>query len=63
MESGLADVIVVNILGTEVAHIYSGELSVGEHSFTWDAIGLPPGMYECLVQMNGSVKRIASIKH
>jgi photosystem II stability/assembly factor-like uncharacterized protein len=63
MESGLADVIVVNILGTEVAHIYSGELNAGEHSIPWDADGLPPGMYECIVRMNGSVERIASIKH
>jgi hypothetical protein len=60
-ESGVANVSVVNILGTEVARIYSGELSAGEHSFSWDASGLPDGMYECLVQMNGSVERVPMI--
>jgi ligand-binding sensor domain-containing protein len=62
-ESGVATVAMVNILGTEVAHLFSGELSAGEHSFTWDATGLPPGMYECIVQMNGSVQPEATIKN
>jgi hypothetical protein len=56
-------VAMVNILGTEVAHLFSGELSAGEHTFAWDATSLPPGMYECIVQMNGSVQREASIKN
>jgi hypothetical protein len=57
-ESGVAEISVVNILGTTVARIFSGVLESGEHSFTWDANGLPPGMYECIVQMNGSVERV-----
>ncbi len=61
-ESGVAEVSVVNLLGTEVAHIFSGELSAGEHTFTWNATGFPDGMYECLVDMNGHVKWVASIK-
>ncbi len=62
-ESGVATVTTVNALGTEIARIFSGELSAGEHTFAWDATGLPPGMYECIVQMNGSVQREASIKN
>jgi hypothetical protein len=62
-ESGVAEVSMVNILGTEITRIFSGELGAGEHSFTWDATGSPSGMYECIVQMNGSVQRVASIKN
>ncbi|HZK75732.1 MAG TPA: FlgD immunoglobulin-like domain containing protein [Candidatus Kapabacteria bacterium] len=58
--SGFADVSIVNALGTEVEKLYSGELSAGEHSFTWNADGtsaprVSNGMYECLVRMNGRV--------
>jgi len=60
-ESGVTEVSVVNILGTEVARIFSGELSAGEHSFSWDASGMPPGMYECIVRMNGRVERVAMV--
>jgi hypothetical protein len=61
-ESGIANVSVVNVLGTEVARIFSGELSAGEHSFMWgNPTGLPDGMYECIVQINGSVDDRSSI--
>ena len=60
-ESGVADVSVVNILGATVAHIFSGELDAGTHSFTWDANGLPAGVYECIVQQNGKVERTAMV--
>ena len=60
-ESGVASVSIVNILGTEVARIYSGELGAGEHSFQWDASGLAPGMYECIVQMNGGIERVPMV--
>jgi hypothetical protein len=57
-ESGLAEVSVVNILGTSVARMFSGQLDPGAHSFTWDASGLAPGMYECILSMNGNVQEI-----
>ena len=60
-EQGYAEVTVMNILGSEVANIYSGELSSGDHFFTWNASGMAPGMYECIVQMNGQVQRTAMI--
>ena len=54
---GYADVSIVNLLGMEVAHLFSGELAAGEHSFVWSKpAGLPDGMYECLVRMNGRVE-------
>jgi hypothetical protein len=58
-ESGVARVTVVNLLGEEVARVFEGPLTAGEHSFMWSKpAGLPPGMYECVVQMNGSVQQV-----
>jgi hypothetical protein len=57
--SGAGEVTIVNLLGAEVARIYEGELSAGEHSFTWDASGAVPGMYECVVNINGNMQRVA----
>jgi photosystem II stability/assembly factor-like uncharacterized protein len=57
-ESGLGEVTIVNLLGAEVASLFSGELSDGEHSFIWDSKDAAPGMYECIVRVNGNVQRI-----
>ncbi len=57
--AGYADVWVVNILGAPVAHLFSGELAAGEHDFAWDAQGMAPGSYWCVVRMGDSVERIA----
>ena len=61
--AGYADVSVVNLLGAEVAHLFSGELAVGNHSFSWDAdkMSAPRGMYECLVRMNGRVETVPMV--
>ncbi len=61
---GYADVSIVNMLGVEVGRLFSGELGVGEHSFSWDAEGTsaPQGMYECVVRMNGKVETLAVVK-
>ncbi|HET6400583.1 MAG TPA: T9SS type A sorting domain-containing protein, partial [Candidatus Kapabacteria bacterium] len=60
--AGYADVSIVNLLGLEVAHLYSGELAAGEHSFAWSKpTGLPDGMYECLVRMNGRVETLPMV--
>jgi hypothetical protein len=59
--SGPAEITIVNLLGSEVARIFSGEIAQGEHDFTWNANGMAPGMYECIVQMNGLVKRAPMI--
>ncbi len=55
---GYSDISIVNQLGVEVAHLFSGELAAGEHEFRWEPTGgLPDGMYECLVRMNGRVEK------
>jgi hypothetical protein len=58
-DAGYADISIVNLLGSEVARIFSGELDAGEHSFSWDAGGAAAGMYECVVRAGGEVQRIA----
>jgi hypothetical protein len=60
-ESGVGEVTIVNLLGSVVARIFSGELTAGEHSFEWDASGAAAGMYECIVRVGGSVQRIALV--
>lgn len=59
--SGYADVTIVNPLGTEVAKIFSGELSQGEQHFNWEPTALPNGMYECLLRQNGHVEKMPVI--
>jgi photosystem II stability/assembly factor-like uncharacterized protein len=57
-DEGYAEVTVVNLLGAQVARIFSGVLAFGEHTFTWDASEMAPGMYECVVRMNGNVSTV-----
>jgi hypothetical protein len=62
-EAGHAEISIVNLLGTEVSHLFSGELGATEHHFTWNtdgtsALRVPDGMYECLVRMNGRVETL-----
>jgi hypothetical protein len=56
--SGFTQVSVMNLLGSEVARLYSGELESGEHSFTWDARGMAAGMYVCIVRDGDSVSQL-----
>jgi photosystem II stability/assembly factor-like uncharacterized protein len=58
--AGYAEVFIVNMLGVEVARLFSGELGVGEHNFSWDAgkDACTTGMYECLLRMNGQVQTL-----
>jgi ligand-binding sensor domain-containing protein len=59
VESGVARVTVVNLLGEEVTRVFEGALTSGEHSFLWSKpTGLPSGMYECVVEMNGSIQQV-----
>jgi hypothetical protein len=60
--SGYADVSIVNLLGAEVAHLFSGEIAAGDNSFKWSKpAGLPDGMYECIVRMNGHVEALTVV--
>ncbi len=57
--SGYAEASIVNMLGVEVARLFSGELGAGEHNFSWsNPAGLQDGVYECLVRMNGQVQTL-----
>ena len=50
---------IVNLLGEQVARLFSGVLGAGEHSFLWGTpTGMPAGTYECLVRMNGQVEAL-----
>ncbi len=61
-ESGYTTVTILNQLGEKVSSIFTGELSAGNHSFTWQKpVDLPSGMYECVVQMNGETSRVGII--
>jgi hypothetical protein len=57
-ESGAAEIDMVNLLGEHVAQIFNGELTAGNHSFTWNAQGIPPGMYECVLRVNGQLEEL-----
>jgi photosystem II stability/assembly factor-like uncharacterized protein len=71
--SGYAEVSVVNMLGVEVARVFSGELGAGEHSYQWDSQAgtqagsssamnpVPQGVYECVVRMNGQVETMPMV--
>jgi hypothetical protein len=58
--SGYVDISIVNLLGAQVAHIFSGELDAREHTFTWDAarMAAPREMYECVVRIGGRVETL-----
>jgi len=57
--SGHADISIVNQLGVEVARIFSCELTASERTFMWGKpTGLPDGMYECVIRMNGRVEKL-----
>ncbi|HEX5316423.1 MAG TPA: T9SS type A sorting domain-containing protein, partial [Candidatus Kapabacteria bacterium] len=60
--AGYADVSIVNALGAEVAHFFSGELGAGNHSFAWDALGVAPGSYWCIVRTRDGVRRIGLLR-
>ncbi len=58
---GPGQVTIVNLLGNPVAKLFDGVLDAGEHSFVWDSGTNTPGIYECIVQMNGRANRAAII--
>ncbi len=54
-ESGMADVSITNCLGSEVARLFEGDLEAGQHTFTWNAAGLPSETYWVRLKINGNV--------
>jgi len=55
-DHSFAQISIYNLLGSEVARIFSGELESGEHIFSWDAHGRPGGMYIAVVKIGGVVE-------
>ena len=41
--------------------LFEGELAAGNQSLTWDASGMPPGMYECVIQTGNHIERVPMI--
>jgi hypothetical protein len=60
-ESGEAEVTIVNLLGAEVARLFSGSLPAGEHSFEWDAGQAAAGTYFCALRTSAGVQRVALV--
>lgn len=58
--SGYAEISIVNKLGQVVARVYSGVLDPSEHTFMWQAQAKAgaPGVYECVVRMNGKTQTL-----
>ncbi len=56
--NGYAAIAIYNSLGQQIGSVFSGELTAGEHTFTWEPSDLPDGMYECLVRMNGQIETL-----
>jgi hypothetical protein len=42
--------------------LFEGELSAGDHSFTWDAGDADRGIYVCLLRIGGSVSQVKLVK-
>ncbi len=52
-ESSEIDIAVFNMLGREVASLYCGRQSAGQHTITWDADGHPSGVYIIQLRAQG----------
>ncbi|MBK7233670.1 MAG: T9SS type A sorting domain-containing protein [Saprospiraceae bacterium] len=59
-QSGLVKINVLNSSGTVVRELLNETLESGTHEYVLDANDLPAGLYQCSIQLNGSVvsKRI-----
>jgi len=61
-EPGFTAISIMNILGEEVANVFSGELEAGGHSFIWNAKNMTAGIYECIVRTKNGVYLIPLLK-
>ena len=55
-QRGRASISIENSLGQEIATLFSGELETGEHSFSWDARRVTPGIYWCIVRTDAGTR-------
>jgi hypothetical protein len=54
--AGMVRLVVYDMLGREVAVLMNGELSAGEHQFTFNATGLASGTYLCRLESGSTVE-------
>lgn len=61
---GEVSVKVHDLLGREVATLVNGKMIPGQHSVTFDAAGLPSGMYVIVLETNGmqDVRKVTLVK-
>jgi photosystem II stability/assembly factor-like uncharacterized protein len=58
------DVKIFDLLGKECAHLFSGELETGDHSYEWNASRLPFGVYTCIIHSaDGTIAEQQIIVH
>ncbi|MBS1904657.1 MAG: hypothetical protein JSS75_13200 [Bacteroidetes bacterium] len=55
------EVVITNILGSEVSTLYSGDLDAGDHTFNWDAAALSSGSYLCVARTASGETKTLSI--
>ncbi len=61
-EQTTVEVRIVNVLGSQVAMLYSGTLAEGNHVFRWDARNVPAGAYFCQVRSAGHSDIVGTIE-
>lgn len=58
-----AEISIVNLVGVEVAHVFSGMLEVGEHQWPWNPnTVIPDGSYACVIRMTGHITTLPILK-
>src|SRR4051812_38406298 len=62
LDREFVDIRIVNLLGAECSHLFSGSLDAGEHSFDWNGALAPVGVYFCVVRSAGGEENIPIIK-
>jgi flagellar hook assembly protein FlgD len=53
---------VYNVAGQKVNQLIERSLAEGNHSFTWDSVGLPAGMYHLQLVIDGTVHLFKIVK-
>ncbi len=63
-ERQFVDIRVVDLLGKESAHLFSGALDGGKHTYVWNASLVPSGVYFCAVRTpSGEEKYPLVVEH
>jgi hypothetical protein len=60
-QSGIVKLEIFNILGEKIESQFEGNLSTGWHNISWNADGMPSGLYFARLQYNGQSKNIKMV--